>query len=44
MGMGEALCKQQDGGMLRGGKAEDRGMENKNLCSCSTNTTKNLEN
>lgn len=31
MGMEQALCKQQDRGMLRGGKAEDRGMENKNF-------------
>lgn len=43
MGMGEALCKQQNRGMLRGGKAEDRGMEKENLCSSSTNTTENLE-
>lgn len=43
LGMGETLCKQQDRGMLRGGKAEDRGMENKNLCSSSTNTTENLQ-
>lgn len=43
MGMGETQFKQQARGVLRGGKAEDRGMENKKLCSSSTNTTENLE-
>lgn len=41
--MGETQFKQQARGVLRGGKAEDRGMENKKLCSSSTNTTENLE-